>query len=106
MGRNRSGISWPARLLEWPLISYGALMAAGCGASSTPIPMDVRWSPFFWATVAVDGSHFPRASIVLADPRGSAAVSESMLQLDLAGSGTWPLGFRGTSENDLAGADD
>jgi hypothetical protein len=70
----------------------GPLVLA-CGRPAAPVPVDVRWRPFFWASVTIDSATFAGAAVVLSDPREPTPVTASMLQLDVGSSGTWPLGF-------------
>jgi hypothetical protein len=65
--------------------------ACGRGPGWVP-PADLPWRPFYWARVTSDSARFDRAAILLEVPLGRGG-SASLVQLDLAASGTMPEGF-------------
>ena len=72
-----------------------AIMTVSCShpvPSPRAAPLDLTWIPFYWAAASDDSLNFPQAAILLEVPL-RAGPAPSLVQLDLAASGSMPDGF-------------
>ena len=82
----------PARSLLGPAIAIVTIACSHSVPGTRAAPLDLTWSPFYWAAAGDDSLRFPQAAILL-EVSLRAGPAPSLVQLDLAASGGMPDGF-------------